>query len=499
MRRPLRLAAASLFGVALAAVLFCRTGDTPAKPGEGGRIWTEGDSAAAPALPAGFNPQASFADLVEKAKPAVVNIYTTTVIQGRKFFGRGRPSPFHDFFGDEFFRRFFGDEFEIPPQKRNSLGSGFIVTEDGYILTNNHVVAGATEIAVKLESGKEYKAKVVGRDERYDLALLKIEAKERLPIVLFGDSDRLRVGDWVVAIGNPFGLSHTVTAGIVSAKDRVIGAGPFDDFIQTDASINPGNSGGPLFDTRGLVVGINTAIHAAGQGIGFAVPINMAKRFIEDVLTKGRVSHGWLGVGIQDLTPDLAAGLGLSTTSGVVVSQVFPDSPAEKAGFQRGDVIVRFQDRKVEHASDLTRMVGTTPPGTEVKVQVLREGREQTLTARIGERPEEGEVARGGEGDARPSEVQGLLGLDVAALPPEDAQRLGVKPGQGVLVRGVDEDGPAAGAGIRPGDVILEVNRAPVTSPEGFARAVARVQSGDSVLLLLVRGPNYFYAVVRKP
>lgn len=498
MRTTVRLVIVAVSSIAVAAALFCRTADTPAKPGQGGRIWTEGDATTDPAVPAGFNPVAGFADLVEKAKPAVVNIYTTTIIQGRKFFGRRQPSPFHDFFEDEFLRRFFGDNLEIPPQKRNSLGSGFVVAEDGYVLTNNHVVAGATEIAVKLETGKEYRAKVVGRDEKYDLALLKIEAKERLPVLPFGDSDRLRVGDWVVAIGNPFGLSHTVTAGIVSAKDRVIGAGPFDDFIQTDASINPGNSGGPLFDTRGLVVGINTAIHAAGQGIGFAVPVNMAKRFIEDVLTRGRVSHGWLGVGIQDLTPELASSLGLSTTSGVLVSQVFPDSPAEQAGFKRGDVIVAFQNRKVEHASDLTRLVGTTSPGTEVVVKVLRDGRDKTMTVRIADRPGEAEVAQGGEGGGSP-EVQGLLGIEVTALPPEDARRFGLKPGQGVVVRGLDEEGPAAATGIRPGDVILEVNRAPVGSPEEFARVVARVAPGDSVLLLLVRGPNYFYAVVRKP
>lgn len=498
MRTTLRLVVLGLSAVAIAAALFCRTEDTPAKEDQRGRIWIEGDSSTPPAVPSGFNPFVGFADLVEKAKPAVVNIYTTTIVQGRRFFNRRQPSPFHDFFGDEFFRRFFGEGFEIPPQKRNSLGSGVIIAPDGYVLTNNHVVEGASEIAVKLESGNEYKAKVVGRDQKYDLALLKIEAKERFPTVPFGDSDRLRVGDWVVAIGNPFGLSHTVTAGIVSAKDRVIGAGPFDDFIQTDASINPGNSGGPLFDTRGLVVGINTAIHAAGQGIGFAVPINMAKRFIEDVLTRGKVSHGWLGVGIQDLTPDLAAGLGLSTTSGVLVAQVFADSPAEKAGLRRGDVIVGLGNRKVHHASDLTRLVGTTPPGTEVTLRILRDGREKQVTVRIVERPAEGEIAQGGEG-AQPSEVQGVLGLEVTALPPEDARRFGLKPQQGVIVRAVDENGPAAGTGIRPGDVIVEVNRAPVGSPADFAREVARVASGDSVLLLLVRGPNYFYAVVRKP
>lgn len=473
--------------LALAVPLFCRPEESPASP--------DVTSGAPAPNETPFNPVKGFADLVEKAKPAVVNIYTTTIIKGKRFFGRRSvPSPFNDFFGDDFFQRFFGD-LELPPQKRNSLGSGFIISRDGEILTNNHVVAGATEIAVKLDSGREYKAKVIGTDSRLDLALLKIEAKEPLPVLELGDSDRIRVGDWVIAIGNPFGLSQTVTAGIVSAKDRVIGAGPFDDFIQTDASINPGNSGGPLLDTSGKVVGINTAIHAAGQGIGFAVPVNMAKRFIEAVKTKGRMSHGWLGVGIQELTPELAAGLKVPTTSGVLVAQVYPDSPAEKAGIKRGDVIVAYDGKQVEHTYDLTRLVGTTEPGKSVNVKVIRDGREKTLQVVIGERPEEEELASlpGGGGGAN-------LGLRVSEISPKDAKRLGLKPGQGVLVEDVDPDGPAAQTGIRPGDVIVEVNRVPVGSPEEFAKEIAKVGSGDSVLILLLRGPNYyFYAVVRKP
>lgn len=492
MGKIMRLSLLALIPLAVAAALFCTTAQQPAKADEKGRIWAEGPTSNGSGA-AAFDVRAGFADLVEKLKPSVVNIYTTTIIKGQRFFPRS--SPFDDFFGDELFRRFFG-EFEIPPQKRNSLGSGFIVAPDGYILTNNHVVAGATEIAVKLVSGKEYKARIVGRDEKYDLALLKIEPQERLPIAVFGDSDKLRVGDWVIAIGNPFGLAHTVTVGIVSAKDRVIGAGPFDDFIQTDASINPGNSGGPLFDTNGLVVGINTAIHAAGQGIGFAVPINFAKRFIQDVLTRGRVTYGWLGVGIQDLTPELAQGLGLSVTAGVLVSQVFKDSPAEKGGMKRGDVIVAFDGKPVERAADLSRLVGTTPPGNVVTIKVVREGKEKEIKVTIAERPSEEAMAEGAElgegGDAG-------LGLEVAPLNEAEARRLRLPLGQGVVVRHVAPEGAAAGSGIRPGDIILEVNRVPVGSPSEFSAAVAKVRSKEPVLLLVLRGRGYFYVVVQKP
>jgi serine protease Do len=488
--KKITLGSFAIIAVAVALLaLFCHPARTPAAPASDGRIWTEGSNA----LPSAF-PVHGFADLVEKLKPAVVNIYTTTIIKGQRFYRR-MPLPFQDFFDDDLLRRFFGEGFEIPPQKRNSLGSGFIINADGYILTNNHVVAGATEIRVKLHSGKEYVAKVVGRDDNVDLALLKIEPKEKLPVVPLGDSDKVRVGDWVIAIGNPFGLAHTVTAGIVSAKDRVIGAGPFDDFIQTDASINPGNSGGPLFDTNGVVIGINTAIHAAGQGIGFAVPVNMAKKFVQDVLTKGRSSHGWLGVGIQELTPELASSLGVSVSSGVLVSQVFPSSPAEKAGIKRGDVIVAYNDKPVEQPSDLTRLVGTTPVGSKAKIKIVRGKDEVVLEATIGDRAEAKELAmeEGGE------ETEDFLGIKVAPVPDREANRLGLEKGRGVLVQEVSPDGQAAEAGIRVGDIILEVNRVPVSSPEQFVAEVSKVKSGDSALLLLLRQRNYFYVVVRKP
>jgi serine protease Do len=488
MRRLQFLALGLLATLVIGTVLFCRATDTPAAPGNP-KIWTE-TPAEAPVVPPGFAPTRGFAPLVQKVKPAVVNIYTTMVVKRPRLQGF---SPFEDFFLGDPRQRGFGDD--GVPMKRNSLGSGFIINPDGYVLTNNHVVAEASEIRVKLDSGKEYLAKVVGRDERYDLALIKVEPDGKLPAVPFGDSDKLEVGDWVIAFGNPYGLAHTVTAGIVSAKDRVIGAGPYDDFIQTDASINPGNSGGPLFDAGGVVVGINTAIHSSGQGIGFAVPVNMAKSFIRDVMTKGRVTRGWLGVGIQDLTPELAKGLGLPTTSGVLVSQVYPASPAEKAGVKAGDVILEFSGKRVDKGSDLTRLVGTTAPGDVADLKILRDSKEIVIKTAITERKGDANVAASGgdEGGALASN----LGLKVAPIGEREAARQGVR--RGAVVREVADSGPAAEAGIREGDVILEVNRAPIGSAEEFATAVARIGSGDSVLLLVVRGTSHFYAVVRKP
>ena len=484
------------------AVIVCRPSETPAADKDP-KIWTEGTTETAPVVPSGFSPMQGFSVLVKKVQPAVVNINTTTEVKARaRTYGRRNPqgAP-NDFLGDDLFRHFFGDDVQPPSFKRNSLGSGLIVNPDGYVLTNNHVVADATEILVKLDEGREFKAKVVGRDERYDLALLKIDSgKDKLPAVTLGDSDKLEVGDWVVAIGSPFGLAHTVTAGIVSAKDRVIGAGPLDDFIQTDASINPGNSGGPLFDATGLVVGINTAIHASGQGIGFAVPINMAKTFIRDVMTKGRVSHGWLGVGIQELNADLAKGLGLSTTSGVLVSQVFPGSPALKAGFKRGDVIVTVAGRRVDQPSDLTRVIGTTSPGSSVDVKVVRDGKEVTLSPKIAEQEGKG-LARGDEaGDQAAPESAASLGIRVREMDSKLAAKLGLGEGQGVVVEAVAEDGPAAETGVVANDVIMEVNRQPVATPADYAAQVAKVKPGDSVMLLVLRGGDrYFYVVVRKP
>jgi serine protease Do len=503
MSRIVKVATVLAGTLVLGLVTFCRTAETPAAPEKDWKIWTDGPDAA-PAVGADFQPTRSFAPLVKRLQPTVVNISTSTEIQGHKLYrrspGGNRGDPM-----DDLFKHFFGDGegMDVPSQRRNSLGSGFIINADGYILTNNHVVEGADEIKVRLtEPEREMKAKVVGRDEKYDLALIRVETKDRLPAVSMGDSDALEVGDWVIAIGSPFGLAHTVTAGIVSAKDRVIGAGPFDDFIQTDASINPGNSGGPLFDASGNVVGINTAMHAAAQGIGFAVPVNMAKQFVRDVLSKGRVSRGWLGVGIQELTPDLAKSLGLGDRIGIVVSQVFPKSPADKAGVKRGDVIIEFDGKPVGEAAALTRRVGLAEPDRDFDLKIARDGREMTLKVRIVERDDDGgafERKAGGPAGDEVRKASSSLGLDLAPLSARDGEKLNLQPGQGVLVEGVAEDGAAAETGIRPGDVVMEVNRTPVASPGDFAEAVGKVKPGDSVLLLLLRGQNYFYAVVKKP
>jgi serine protease Do len=325
----------------------------------------------------------SFADLVQQLTPTVVNI---KVAKAGNFPWPQMPEgPL-----GEFFKRFYQDMPRSPKQfKQQGTGSGVIISADGYIATNHHVVDGAEEVTVTLADQRELKAQVVGRDAKTDLAVLKVEAKEPLPVASLGDSEALRVGDWVIAIGNPFGLTHTVTAGIVSAKDRVIGAGPYDDFIQTDASINPGNSGGPLFDTRGEVVGINTAIVSTGQGIGFAIPINVAQRVASALVTKGKVVRGWLGVSLQPLTKELAQGLGASAEKGAVVARVLPGGPAEKAGLVANDVIVKVGDVAVEDLQHLQRLILDAPVGESVTVRVLRNGKEVTVPVTIAEAPSE--------------------------------------------------------------------------------------------------------------
>ncbi|RMG59707.1 MAG: DegQ family serine endoprotease [Deltaproteobacteria bacterium] len=428
----------------------------------------------------------SIPELVKKVKPAVVNISTTQIIkfrrpQFRSPFGR---DPF-----EEFFEEFFG---RLPrEQKRRSLGSGFIVTEDGYILTNNHVVERADEITVRLYDETEYEAEVVGTDPKTDIALIKIDADRKLPHVKLGDSDALEVGEWVVAIGNPFGLEHTVTAGIVSAKGRVIGSGPYDDFIQTDASINPGNSGGPLFNLRGEVVGINTAIVQGGQGIGFAIPINMAKQIFDQLKEKGRVIRGWLGVYIQKLTPEMAKSLDLPVRKGVIVTEVIEDSPAEKGGIKEGDVIVEYNGKPVRDAHQLPALVAATKPGTKVKIKVLRDGKEKVLKVKIGEMPEE-------ETMARKADVIGELGLAVQDITDEIARHLGIEDREGVIVTGVEPGSPADEAGIRERDIIRQVNRTSIKDIDEFRDILRKLRKEKSVLFLIERGMRRMFVVVKK-
>jgi serine protease Do len=447
-----------------------------------------------PSVPGGYGAPATFADLVEKLSPAVVNISTTKVV---KMDGKRGPSgemfPFDRFFGGEedFYKRYFGDNPE-KEFKQRSLGSGFIISKDGYIFTNNHVIEKADKIKVRLSSGKEYDATVKGRDPRTDLALIKINPDNSLPTVSLGDSDRLRVGDWVMAIGNPFGLDHTVTAGIVSAKGRVIGAGPYDNFIQTDASINPGNSGGPLFNMAGEVVGINTAIVAQAQGIGFAIPVNMAKEIIEDLKAKGKVTRGWLGVSVQDITEDLAKSLKLKDRSGALVTEVFEGDPADKAGIKQGDIIIEVDGKKVKDTHELLRLVAVLPVGKKSEIKVLREGQVKELQLTVAEREDKKEVAAA-RGDTKDN-----YGMSVQDITPDVAKQLGLPSTGGVIVTKIREGTAADDAGLQPYDVILQVNRVKVGSVKDFQREISKKTSDDRVLMLIRRGKGTYYVAMKK-
>ena len=436
----------------------------------------------------------SFADLAEEMKPAVVNISTTQTVKTGGVYQFRTPfkgSPFEKFFGeDEFFKRFFGD---MPERefKKKSLGSGFIISKDGYIFTNYHVIDKAEEILVKLSDEKEFEAKVIGRDKNTDIALLKIEPENSLPVVTLGVSEDLRVGDWVVAIGNPFGLSQTVTAGIVSAKGRVIGAGPYDNFIQTDASINPGNSGGPLFNLDGKVVGINTAIIARGQGIGFAIPIDMAKQILPQLKTEGKVVRGWLGVSVQSITEEIANNLNLKTREGALVSDVYEDDPADKAGIKTGDVIVEIDGKKIKDTHELLRAVAAIPVDKKITVKVLRNGDTKKFVVKVTERTEEKTLAKAKKGDE-------YFGMTVQEITPEIAEHLGLPGTTGVIVAEVKADGPAKEAGIQENDIVLQVNKTRISDLESYVDIMSKVSSNKSVLVLIKRGRSQFYVVIRQ-
>jgi serine protease Do len=450
-----------------------------------------------PAVSAGA--PASFADLVEHVGASVVNIKVTKVerMSGPNFMGPEGIDP-NSPLGD-FMQKFFGGQMPQGQreQRQQGAGSGFIISQDGYIVTNNHVVEGATEVIVTLANKKEYTAKVIGRDPKTDVAVVKIEAKEPLTVASLGDSDQLRVGEWVVAVGNPFGLSNTVTKGIVSAKNRDIGAGPYDDFIQTDAPINPGNSGGPLFNLKGEVVGINTAIVPNGQGIGFAVAVNTAKNLIPQLESKGEVTRGYLGVAIQAITPELAKGMNLKDTKGALVADVTKGSPAETAGIKRGDVIVSFDGKDVAEVTTLPSLVAATPIDKAVPVKILRNAAEQTLSVTVGRMP--GERAEAAGPTSSPAEAAaGKWGLALRDLDARLAQRAGVAPGDGVLVAAVQPDSAAERSGVRPGDVILEVNRHKVTSVAEAQAEAKKQEAGGSLLLLLKRGDASLFAALEQ-
>jgi serine protease Do len=425
----------------------------------------------------------SFSALAEMVGPAVVNIRTVKTTKTGSIFRNFNRSPFGDEDPmDDFFNKFFNQN----PQrqfKQRSLGSGFIIEKDGYIVTNNHVVEGADKIKVILKDQKEFDAEVVGRDEKTDLALIKINSGNSLPVVKIGDSDALKVGQWVLAIGSPFGLEQTITAGIVSAKGRVIGSGPYDDFIQTDASINPGNSGGPLVNMNGEVVGINTIIIAGGQGIGFAIPINLGKGIVDQLKKHGDVTRGWLGVTIQDVPSDLAEYLGIKDGKGVLVSDVIPGDPADKAGIRPKDIITEINGEKIESSRSLLKIVAGIGVGDIAKVKVLRDGREKIFNVEIAKRMDD-KIASAKDSIKGGSDE---IGIRVSNITQEMARRFNITETEGVIVVDINPDGKAADAGIMQGDIIKEINRQPVKSLKDYSEALGKIKKGESFNIFIWR------------
>jgi len=427
----------------------------------------------------------NFSALAKQVQPGVVNIRTVkTTKEGgpvfRHFFGNpfGNRDPNRDPFGEGGPGREF---------KQRSLGSGFIIDKEGFIVTNNHVVENADQIKVRLADEREFDAKIIGRDPKTDLALIQIEGAKDLSPLKMGDSEKLEVGSWVLAVGSPFGLEQTVTAGIVSAKGRFIGAGPYDDFIQTDASINPGNSGGPLLNMNGEVIGINTAIVAQGQGIGFAIPVSLAQNIIAQLKERGSVTRGWMGVGIQDLTPELAQYYGLKDQKGVLVTQVFPGDPADKAGIKTKDVIIAVDGRPVGTGRELSSAVAEMAVGKEVSVKILRDGKEQVLKVQLAERRETEQEAKG------PTPESDELGIRAADLNPETARRFGIDENEkGVLVAAVKPGSKADQSGLQQGDIVKEVNRVPIQSVTEMKTEFGKTKAGDAASFLVKRGTAGF-------
>jgi serine protease Do len=432
----------------------------------------------------------SFSGLVKEASPSVVYVSTKTTIKQRQFSPFGPNDPLRDFF-----EKFYGDRMprDIP---QTGLGTGFIIDKDGYILTNNHVVEKADEIKVTLEDESVFDAKIIGRDPETDIALIKIDKAKNLKPLKLGDSDLMEVGDWVVAIGNPYNLGHTVTAGIVSAKYRDrddVGIGVFDNFIQTDASINPGNSGGPLLNIDGEVIGINSAIFSqtgGSVGIGFAIPINMAKDLLP-MLKTGKIVRGWLGVGVQGITPDLKEKFNLESENGALISQVYPDGPSGKAGLKSGDVIVSFQGKEIKDSKRLPYIVSATPVGTDAEVVVIRKGERKSFSVKLGERPPSDETAMVQESPSM------NLGMTIEALTEEKARRYGIQDSVGLLVLDVEYNSPADEAGLQQGDIILEVDRVKMKTENDFETRLKNNKPGDKILLLIKRGRSEIYTTMR--
>jgi serine protease Do len=448
------------------------------------------------------NTSKAFVMVAKMVGPSVVTISSEKVIKNvqQQFHGESPNSPFEDFFGQDFFDRFFRFQAPEGEMRQQGLGSGVIVSEDGYILTNNHVVAGADKIRVTLSNEKKYDARVIGTDPKTDVAVIKIDAGD-LSVAHFGDSRKLEVGEWVLAIGSPLSeqLEQTVTAGIVSAKGRSnVGLAEFEDFIQTDAAINPGNSGGPLVNLRGEVVGVNTAIlsRTGGyQGIGFAIPVEMAQKVMEELVRKGKVVRGWMGVVIQTVDDNMAEALGIGKARGVVISEIAKGGPAEKADLKQGDVILKFDGKPVTNTVELRNLVVEAAPGTDVGVTILRERKQKTVRVKLGELPGE-EIAAAEEPKEK---VESEIGLEVQTLTSAMGDQLGYDEEQGVIVTKVTPGSPAETAGIQHGDLIKEVNRQKVTNTTEYKKALAKSKPGDSVLLLMRRQDATLFVAVRLP
>ncbi len=426
----------------------------------------------------------NFTGLVDTVSPAVVHIRVEKTVEA----GGQASGPFskHPFGGDQGSKDFFGHRSgprQRPEFKRPGQGSGFIIDKAGIIVTNNHVVEGADKIKVILKDETSYDAEIVGRDPATDIAVIKVEAKVELPFVTMGSSESLKVGEWVTAIGSPFGLEYTVTAGIVSAKGRVIGSGPYDDFIQTDASINPGNSGGPLINMKGEVVGINTMIISGGQGIGFAIPVDLARGVIAQLRTSGEVTRGWLGVTVQDLKEELADYYGVKDRKGALVASVVPGDPADAAGVRPMDIITEVNGEKVETSKDLITLAAGLTVGDTVQVTVWRNGEPKSLNVEIGKRP----LTVASASQDRRQEKEGEYGFQVTELTPEIARRLNIDQTSGVIVVGVEPDSKADSAGMKQGDLILEVNRQAVASVNEMKKLIDGQKQGNGVSLLIKR------------
>ena len=441
----------------------------------------------------------AFVMVAKMVRPVVVTISSEKVLKSAEV-GRNAPSsPFDQFFGDDFFGKFFRVPVPEGEMRQRGIGSGVIVSKDGYILTNYHVIADADKIRVTLYDEKKFDAKIVGSDPKTDVAVIKIEA-DNLPVARFGDSRKMEVGEWVLAVGSPFSeqLEQTVTAGIISAKGRSnVGLAEFEDFIQTDAAINPGNSGGALVNLSGELIGINTAILSrtgGNQGIGFAIPIEMAKKVMEDLVTKGKVVRGWMGVVIQNIDETMAQALGLGKPMGVVISESTKGGPAEKAGLKRGDVVLEFNGKKVSDTVSLRNMVVETKPGSRAVITIVREGKQKQVTVELGELPVE-EVARAETREKAVSEI----GIEVQTLTPSLASKLGYEGEEGVVVTSVKGGSPAQTAGIAEGDLVTEVNKEKVKTVSEYETALAKSKPGEAALFLIKRENATLFVAVRVP